>query len=48
MVVGGEGMLMARPILVDVNRRCLGLVDMGRYRLKMVVSEAMRCGRVVS
>ena len=38
MVVVGQGMLMARPILVDVNLR----------RLKMVVSEAMRCGRVVT
>ena len=38
MVVVGQGMLLAQPILVDVNLR----------RLKMVVSETMRCGRVVT
>jgi hypothetical protein len=38
MVVVGQGMLMARPVLVDVNR----------YRLKMVVSETMRPGRAVT
>ncbi|MBI3702527.1 MAG: hypothetical protein HY244_01435 [Rhizobiales bacterium] len=48
MVVGGEGMPMARSILVDMNRCCLGLVDMGRHRLKTVVSEAMRRGRIAS
>jgi hypothetical protein len=38
MVVVGQGMLMARPIMVNVNLR----------RLKMVVSEAMRCGLAVT
>lgn len=47
MIAVGNGMPMARSILVDVNRRCLGL-DMGRHRQKMVVSETMRGGRIVS
>jgi len=38
MVVVGQGMLMARPIMVNVNLR----------RLKVVVSEAMRCGLAVT
>ena len=48
MVVGGEGMPMARSILVDVNRHLIMLVDVGRHRLKMVVSETMRRGCVVA
>jgi hypothetical protein len=48
MIAVGDGMLMARSILVDVNRRSRVLVDMGRHRLKMVGSEAMFCGRVGS
>ena len=38
MVVGGQGMLMARPILVDVNLCCL----------KLVLSETMRRGRAIT
>jgi hypothetical protein len=38
MVVVGDGMLMARPILVDVNLCCF----------KMVVSKTMRCGLAVT
>ena len=38
MVVVGQGMLMARPILVDVNLCCL----------KLVIDETMRRGRVVT
>jgi hypothetical protein len=38
MVIGGEGMLMARPIMVDVDLYCL----------KMVVSETMRTGLAVT
>lgn len=48
MIAFGDGMLMARSILVDVNGRSRVLVDMGRHRVKMVVSEAMRCGCAVT
>jgi hypothetical protein len=33
---------------MDMSRHCLMLVDTGRYRLKMVVSETMRRGRAVT
>jgi hypothetical protein len=48
MIAAGDGMLMARSILVDVNRRCLMLVDVGRHQIKTIVSETMRCGRIAS
>lgn len=48
MIVGGQRMLMARSILVDVNHHRPVLVDVGRHRLKMVVGETMGASRAVT